>query len=151
MGSHGSYSIMILPGDGKGNFTISPNSSVTMKEGDLPHTHGLGIGDLNSDGYADIVTANSSDNDIAVVLSNGIGGYIPSSGSPVPVNTSPYPLTLGDANSDGHLDIVSTSSSSEFLTVLLGDRTGISAAVICHYAQTVPGLLLSLTSITFYS
>ena len=121
VGSHDSYSIMILPGDGKGNFAVSPNSSVAMKEGDLPHTHGLGIGDLNGDGYQDIVTANSSDNDIAVVLSDGTGGFIPSSGSPLSVNTSPYPLTLGDVNGDGHLDIVSTSSSSKFLTVLFGD------------------------------
>jgi hypothetical protein len=126
IGSHDSYGIMILPGDGKGNFTVSPNSSVTMKEGNHPHTHGLGIGDLNGDGHPDIVTANNSDNDIAVVLSNGRGGFIPASGSPFTVSPSPYPLTIGDVNSDGHLDIVSTSTnpSSQVLTLLLGDGRG---------------------------
>ena len=71
LASHDSYDIMILPGDGKGNFTIAAGFSVTMKEGNNPHTHGLGIGDVNRDGYLDIVTANSSDNDIAVLLNDG--------------------------------------------------------------------------------
>src|SRR5688500_10327435 len=61
VGSHDSYSIMILRGDGKGNFSTSPDS-VVMRKGNHPHTHGLGIGDLNGDKYPDIVTANSSDN-----------------------------------------------------------------------------------------
>lgn len=125
IGSHDSYSIMILPGDGKGNFTVS-SDSVIMKKGNHPHTHGLGIGDLNGDSYADIATANSSDNDIAVMLNTGSGGFIPVTGSPFPVGPSPYPLTIGYVNSDKHLDIVSTSShsSSRFLTVLLGDGQG---------------------------
>jgi hypothetical protein len=125
IGSHDSYSIMILRGDGKGNFTISPDS-VVMRKGNHPHTHGLGIGDLNGDKYPDIVTANSSDNDISVMLNNGSGGFITAPGSPFPVGPSPYPLTIGDLNSDGHLDIVSTSSqaSSRFLTILSGDGRG---------------------------
>ena len=52
------------------------------------------------------------------------GGFVPCPGSPFPVGTSPYPLTLGDVNSDGHLDIVSTSTNSKFLTVLSGDGRG---------------------------
>ena len=122
--SHDSYDVMILPGDGKGNFIISTAITVTMRQGNNPHTHGLGIGDINRDGYADIVTVNSSDNDITVSLNDGRGNFVPCPGSPFPVSTSPYPLTLGDVNSDGHLDIVSTSTNSKFLTVLAGDGRG---------------------------
>jgi hypothetical protein len=125
IGSHDSYSIMILLGDGKGNFTVS-SDSVIMKTGNHPHTHGLGIGDMNGDGYTDIVTANSSDNDIAVLLNNGSGHFITAPGSPFSVSPAPYPLTIGDVNSDGHLDIVSTSThaSSRVLTLLSGDGRG---------------------------
>ncbi len=123
--SHDSYSILILRGDGKGNFTVS-SDSVIMKKGNHPHTHGLGIGDFNGDSYLDIVTANNADNDITVMLNNGSGGFAPGSGSPFPVSPSPYPLTVGDVNSDGHLDIVSTSTheSSRVLTLLLGNGRG---------------------------
>lgn len=122
--SHDSYDIVILPGNGKGIFTIAGGFSVTMKQGNKPHTHGLGIGDMNRDSYPDIVTANSSDNDITVLLNDEVNDFVPCPGSPFPVSTSPYPLTLGDVNSDGHLDIVSTSANSKFLTVLFGDGRG---------------------------
>lgn len=108
--SHDSYGITILSGDGKGNFKISANSPVMMKNGNHPHTHGLGIGDMNEDGIPDIITANNADNDISVVLNDGRGGFNPSPNSPFAVSYGPYPLTIGDANGDGHLDIVSTST-----------------------------------------
>jgi hypothetical protein len=125
VGSHDSYTIMILRGDGKGNFTTSPDS-VVMRKGNHPHTHGLGIGDMNGDKYPDIATANSSDNDVTVMLNNGNGSFTSAPGSPFPVGPSPYPLTIGDVNSDGHLDIVSTSThaSSRFITILSGDGRG---------------------------
>ena len=122
--SHDSYDVMILPGNGTGSFIISTALNVTMKTGNHPHTHGLATGDMNSDGYPDVVTANSSDNDIAVMLHEGNNGFVSCPGSPFPVSTSPYPLALGDLNSDGHQDIVSTSTNSKFLSVLFGDGQG---------------------------
>jgi hypothetical protein len=126
IGNHDSYDIMILPGDGKGHFTISPAATVTMKTGSHPHTHGLGIGDLNGDGNPDLVTANSSDHEIAVMLNKGSGSFAPAPGSPFTVAPSPYPLTIGDVNRDRYLDIVSTSThaSSRSLTLLTGDGQG---------------------------
>ena len=126
VGSHDSYSIMILRGDGKGNFSTASSDSVTMRKGSHPHTHGLGVADLNGDGLPDIVTANSSDNDISVMLNNGTNGFLAAPGSPFAVGASPYPLTIGDVNNDKHLDIVSTStqSSNRALTVLMGDGHG---------------------------
>lgn len=126
IGSHDSYGILILQGDGQGNFVVTPDSAVIMRQGNDPHTHGLGIGDLNGDGYPDIVTANSSDNDISVMLNNGGSSYTSAPASPFPVSPSPYPLAIGDVDSDGDLDIASTSthSSTRVLTMLLGDGKG---------------------------
>ena len=125
-GSHDSYTVMILTGDGKGNFDTSLASSVMMRGGSHPHTHGLGITDLNGDSYIDIVTANSSDHDVSVMLQNSSGGFIPAPGSPFAVSPSPYPLAIGDVNNDGHPDIASTSthSSIRVLTLLSGDGRG---------------------------
>ena len=126
VGSHDSYSILILYGDGKGNFSTSSSDSVTMRKGRHAHTHGLGVADVNGDGSLDIVTANSSDNDISVMLNNGRNGFLAARDSPFAVAPAPYPLTIGDVNNDKHLDIVSTSShsSTRALTVLIGDGQG---------------------------
>lgn len=126
VGSHDSYVVTILMNDGKANFDTSFSSSITMRAGDHPHTHGLGVSEVNGDGYPDIITANSEDHDISVMLSNGSGGYKPATGSPFPVNRAPYPLTLGDVNADGHVDIVSTTSdrTTKAVTVLTGNGRG---------------------------
>ena len=126
VGTHDSYSIMIFHGDGKGNFSTASSDSVTMRKGSHAHTHGLGVADVNGDGSLDIVTANSSDNDISVMLNKGRHGFLAAPGSPFAVAPAPYPLTIGDINNDKHPDIVSTSShsSTRALTVLVGNGHG---------------------------
>ena len=133
--SHDSYGVTLLLGDGKGGLTLAPNSPIVMKQGQHPHTHGIGIADLNGDGKLDLVTVNNSDNDVSVAFGDGRGGFARAPGSPFAVGPSPYPLALGDVNSDGRLDIVATATAtgparaqqlplSRALTLLLGDGRG---------------------------
>src|SRR5262245_19249747 len=72
---HDSYSVMILAGDGSGGFVPAPRSSVIMREGQHPHTHGLNAGDLDGDGRIDLVSVNSNDNDLSVAFADGQGGF----------------------------------------------------------------------------
>lgn len=133
--SHDSYNVMLLLGDAKGNFALAPNSPIVMKQGQHPHTHGLGMGDLNGDGKLDLATVNNEDNDVSVALGDGRGGFTISPRSPFAVGPSPYPLTIGHVNRDPHLGIVSNASAtgprraeqlaaSRALTLLLGDGQG---------------------------
>ena len=124
--SHDSYTITILRGDGTGKFSTASSDSVLMRTGRTPHTHGLGIADLNGDKLPDIVTANSSDSDISVMLNNGPAGFRAAARSPFLVGPAPYPLTIGDVNHDQHPDIVSTSTqlSTRALTLLIGNGQG---------------------------
>ena len=134
MDSHDSYSVVLMLGNGKGSLAPAPNSPVVMKLGQHPHTHGLGLGDLNGDSKLDLITANNADNDLSIAFGDGRGGFVR---DPVTlaVGPSPYPFGLGDVNNDGHPDIIATASatgpmrsqqlSSSFaLTLLLNDGHG---------------------------
>ncbi|HYJ88895.1 MAG TPA: VCBS repeat-containing protein [Pyrinomonadaceae bacterium] len=132
--SHDSYGVTMLLGDGKGALALAPNSPIVMKQGQQPHTHGLGLGDLNGDGKLDLATVNSTDNDVSVAFGDGRGGFARAPAT-FAVGPSPYPMALGDVNGDGHLDIIATATAtgplraqqlpfSRALTLLLNDGRG---------------------------
>jgi hypothetical protein len=123
---HDSYAVAVLLGDGRGGFAPAFGSPFAAKDGQHPHTHGLALADVNRDGRLDVITANNDDNDIAVLLGDGRGGFRPTPGSPFPVGPSPYPFAVGDVNGDSAPDLVVPNSGpkNRTVTVLLGDSHG---------------------------
>ena len=132
--SHDSYGVTLLTGDGKGVLAVAPNSPIVMRLGQHPHTHGLAIADINRDNKLDLITCNSSDNDISLAFGDGRGNFTPAPQS-FPVGPSPYPFGVGDVNNDGWPDIVATATAtgpsrreqlqlSRALTLLLSDGKG---------------------------
>jgi hypothetical protein len=133
--THDSYGVMLLLGDGNGGFTTAPGSPIVMHAGNHPHTHGLALADVNHDNKLDLITVNSTDNDVSIALGDGRGGFTRAPASPFAVGPSPYPFAVGDVNGDNHVDIVATATAtgplrtqqlplSRALTLLLGDGKG---------------------------
>ena len=123
---HDSYAVAVFLGDGKGKFASAPNSPFWPKHGQHSHTHGLLVCDVNNDKKLDLITANNADNDIAVMLGDGQGGFSSAAKSVFPCGPSPYPLAAADVNEDGNIDILVPNSKPDLgtMTVLLGDGKG---------------------------
>jgi glucose/arabinose dehydrogenase/fibronectin type 3 domain-containing protein/regulation of enolase protein 1 (concanavalin A-like superfamily) len=98
--------------------------------------HSIATGDLNNDGFVDIVTGNSDSNDASVLLGNGSGGFALAS-SPT-VGLKPKTLGLGDVNKDGIPDLVVGNQDSNNLSILLGNGNGTYQAAVNYAACPRP-------------
>lgn len=103
--------ISVFTGDGFGNMGIflALESEPT----------GVAAGDLDSDGYSDLVISNASGNRVDVLVGDGLGGF--SRLGSVRVETGPTSIAIADFNNDQIPDIVVANSVSNSLSVLLGN------------------------------
>ena len=78
--------------------------------------------DFNGDGKVDIVTANTHDRTLSVLLNDGTGNFIQAPGSPIVLQDGVVTIASGDLNGDQNPDLVVAGVVTT--TVLLGDGTG---------------------------
>ncbi len=83
---------------------------------------GVTAGDLNNDGWVDVVTANSNGGNISVLMNNGDGTF--ATHVDYATGFTPRAVVLTDVNNDGHLDIAVANSGFSTVTVLLNDGSG---------------------------
>ena len=120
--------ISIAFGDGRGNFTLAPQSFPVG-----PSPYPFGVGDVNNDGWPDIVATATATGPsrreqlpfsraLTLLLSDGKGGFSPRQ---LPLRTGePWFAAVADLNRDGSADIVVTHHDQSALTVMIGDGRG---------------------------
>src|SRR6185503_19439724 len=82
-----------------------------------PHTVSVLLGDLTLDGRLDIVTADVGTNTVSLLASKAVGGF--SAYRDYGAGASPVQVAVGDLNGDTGLDIVTANQSNNTVSVLL--------------------------------
>lgn len=96
-----STSSTVLVHFGNGDGTFSTGVPYTSGGTDVV---GVAAGDMNGDGWADLVLANYTTNNISIRLNSHDGTF--AAANTFPANgTSPTQLLLADFDSDGHMDV----------------------------------------------
>ncbi len=116
--------VQVLFGNGGGGFAAGATYSV----GSQPFW--IASGDLNGDGYPDLVTTNTNvagtAGTVSVLLNNKNGTL--ASAATYTVGKQPYQVAIGDLNGDGYPDLAvtnyTTGSTQGSVTILLGSKTG---------------------------
>ncbi len=79
-------------------------------------------GDFNGDSKLDLVVANSSSNNVSILIGTGTGSF--GSKTDFAVGTNPYSVVVGDFNGDSKLDLAVANSSNNNVSILIGTGTG---------------------------
>jgi Flp pilus assembly secretin CpaC len=125
-------SISVLLNQDNGNFTPQANSPfILAKNETAPVAMVSGIfGNtvVNSAGVTvtpvDLVIANSTSNNVTVLLGNGDGTFTEAAGSPYAVGTDPSAIVVADFDGDGNSDFAVTNKGDNTISVFKGDGKG---------------------------
>jgi hypothetical protein len=114
----GADSVSILWGSGSGTFP----AALRLPAGRGPIS--VRTGDLDHNGYPDIVVADFDDDSGSVTVLKNLGGRAFAPGQKYRTGANASSVILADVNGDGYLDIVSVNMYGNSITVLLNDGHG---------------------------
>ena len=87
-------------------------------------TYGAYAGDLNGDGWSDLILPNERSVDIRIFLNDGAGGYGDFTIVPVPGGVDPSTNEGADLDGDGDIDLVVGNARGSLAAVFFGDGAG---------------------------
>jgi Flp pilus assembly secretin CpaC len=124
--------ISILLNQDNGNFVAATNSPfklVSTETGpSAVATASLGNTFTTSSGVTvlapDLVVANSTTNNVAILLGNGDGTFQEATGSPYAVGKNPSSVLVADFNGDGNPDFAVANKDDNTISIFKGDGKG---------------------------
>lgn len=109
---------------GVGDGTFGPPAIYPTEPG--AETSNLAVGDLNGDGYPDVVATNPATGSVSLFLGRGDGTLEPAVRLPVgsPGRSAPYSAAIGDFDGDGRQDLAVADNTGLAIVVRLGNGDG---------------------------
>jgi hypothetical protein len=132
----GSISVLLNNGKG-GNGTFAP--AVSYPTGWLPYQ--VAVGDLNGDGYADVVVAEYGAN-IAQIFWGSKAGTL-TQGPALPTGINPYGVAIGDFAHNGHPDVVVTCYENSQVYVFPNEGNGTFGTPAIYTGGLKPGSIVT--------
>ena len=115
-----SHSIQIFLANGTQYF----GSMATYITGVGSKPHSVTTGDLNNDGWPDIVTANYGTDNVGIFFGSANGDFQRIKTYPTGFDSAPYFVAITDIDNDNHLDIVVANSGSDNIAIFFGYGDG---------------------------
>ncbi|MBI1312828.1 hypothetical protein GC176_16180 [bacterium] len=116
-----SGSVTILLNDASQPGRFLPQSPITFGGATLT---GIASGDVNSDGFSDVVLADAGNNVLHVLVGDAFGGLSPLTSIAVPGSVSTG-LVIADFDDDGHPDLATLDQSANAVIVAFNEGSGI--------------------------
>ena len=113
-------SISIFHGHGNGSF----DEPLTIAIGSNLNPSSLTSGDLNNDGWLDLVVTDSTGNTIELLFGFRYASFQRPIRSTTGINTGPCSVAVADFNNDGRLDVVTANYGRNNVGILLGYGNG---------------------------
>ena len=112
-------SISVLRGDGSGNYGKARNYPIYPAQSlqdYMPWPWAMAMADVDGDGKPDVVTANTQNDTVSVLLNDGRGGY--DNYAWFDTGALPGGVAVADFDGDGKPDVVSSNRENKNVSVL---------------------------------
>lgn len=122
--NHLGQSISVLAGDGSGQYAAATNYPIFVPEDvpcsvdprPCPWPWGMKIGDVTGNGHPDIVTANTEQNTITVMINHGEGNFDTS--LDFPTGAHPRDMVVDDFTGNGNVDVLVANNHNHNVSLL---------------------------------
>jgi hypothetical protein len=111
---HDQSALTVMIGDGRGGFTEANGSPINFGVS----LFNVIVADADRDGRMDVVA--TTGNSARVLLGDGRGAF--KQAASIPVGPGAWRMAAADLNGDGAVDVVTSNSEGDSVSVLLGKR-----------------------------